>query len=368
MHIECRRESLVQTLTHLGRLVGKNLTLPLLATILFEAEKDNLTLRATNLDVGAEVTIPVKVLTPGRLAVPVVLLNNFLNSVTGVDKITLEAKGGNLSITTGRHRTTLKCLSADDFPTLPRGEADQSVHISGPLFSLGIKAVGYAASPSEMKPEIASVYVYSDVGDIVFVATDSFRLAEKRLPFHQKSGEEFSKMLLPVKNALLLANLLEEKEETLLFGATKNQLTIASETLYASSRIIEGVFPDYQQIMPKKKTTEAVVLKEDFLGAMKIASLFAEKFFQVRLVVDPTAKKLTVHAEGEATGVHESDLDATLEGEALEMSFNARYILDAFSSLKEDSLTLSFGGKGRPMVIRGVGDNSFTYLAMPLNR
>lgn len=368
MKLECSREELLRAMGQMGRLVGKNLTLPLLATVLFEAEGKNLTLRATNLDIGAEITLAAKVASPGRLAVPAGLLNNFLGGVAGTEMVTLEERGGNLAINTGRHKTTIKGLPADDFPTLPRGEAESTAHLSGPFFSSGIRAVVYAASPSEMKPEIASVYVYSDAGDLVFVATDSFRLAEKRLALPKGGEQDLSKILVPAKNALLLAGLLEDKEETLLFGATKNQLTIAGETLYASSRLIEGVFPDYQQIMPKKKTTEVVVLKEDFLGAMKIASLFADKFFQVRLTVEPEAKVLRVHAEGEATGVHETDLDATLEGEAIEMSFNARYILDAFSSISEDSLTLSFSGKGKPMVIRGVGDNSFTYLAMPLNR
>jgi len=350
----------------ISRLVGKNLTLPILSTVLFETIDDRLVLRATNLDIGAEISIKAKITEGGKIALPAQIIGNFLSGVGGGDEVQISIDNGNLKVTTGKHKTTIKGMPHDDFPNLPQKEGDETATIPGNQISLGIKAVLYAASQSDIKPEIASVYMYGDTGDIVFVATDSFRLAEKRI--HLDKKQEFPKLIVPIRNASEISRLLEDYGENVLFGVTKNQLTIAGDDLYIVSRVVEGVFPDYLQIMPSGKTTEVVVLKEDFLGAIKTASLFADKFFQVKVSIDPTNAKFAVSSEGDLTGAHESNLDATLEGEPIEMSFNARYVLDSMTTIKEDSLVLTFNGKNKPMVIRGVGDNNFTYLAMPLNR
>jgi len=366
MKVECLKEKLMKAALTVSRLVGKNMSLPILSAILMEAKNDSLLLRATNLDIGAEFVVNAKIKEGGSIAVPAQLLVNFLSNSSG-ENIEIEAVNGNLVIGTGRNKATIKGFATDDYPTLPKNEDGVETKISAGVVATGIKSVVYAASLSEMKPEISSVYIYKDAEELVFVATDSFRLAEKRVVVGR--GQEFSKVLIPQRNAMEMARLLEENSsQQVTLNTSKNQLGIIGENFYAVSRLVEGVFPDYQQIMPKAKTTEVVVLKEDFLGALKVASLFTDKFLQIKLKIDPVTALFSVHAEGEATGVQDTSLDATLEGEAIEMSFNARYVLDAFNSLTEDSITLAFNGKGRPMIIKGIGNASFTYLAMPLNR
>jgi len=136
-----------------------------------------------------------------------------------------------------------------------------------------------------------------------------------------------------------------------------------------TSRIIDGVFPDYRQIIPKGCTTEAVILKQDLINTLKISSVFSDSFNQVHFVLDPKKKLFSTETKNNDVGENRSELDAALSGEPIEVNFNCKYISDSFQSIDADSLSLQFNGKNKPLVIRSVsGDQSFLYLVMPMNR
>jgi DNA polymerase-3 subunit beta len=363
MKAECTKDALKSGIQQAERMTGKNLALPVLSGIFISAEGNTITLRATNLDLGIEIRIPAIITEKGTAVVPGNILSGILSAVYD-GKIKFETTNENLTISTLNTNSVVKCLPSDDFPTLPTLSDAQSFVIPTQKFIDGVKSVWYGASVSDMKPEIASVYIYPENEDVVFAATDSFRLAEKRVGV--KKNTQFSHILVPYKNMIEILRVFEGLDGDLDVNFNKNQISFSSGSIFVTSRMIDGVFPDYRQIIPKEHTTEAVMLKQDVINGLKMTNLFADKFNRVDIRVDPTKKLFEVEAKNSILGENTTKIDAAISGKEISCGFNQKYIIDCFQAIKHESVTFRFSGVGRPLVIQGVGDNSFVYLVMPL--
>lgn len=367
MKIECIKEKLKNGVLSAEKMTGKNLSLAVLGAVMIEAGKSGVLIKATNLDLGVELSVPAKVEKEGSMAVSGAVLGNFLSAVGDEHAIKLESVNENLAITSDHHSTILNSFPTTDFPTIPRVSDGEVIEISAPVLVNMLKAVVYAASVSEMKPEIASVYLYGEGTSLVSVATDSFRLAEKKVDLGGKGGIS-GMMLLPFRNTLEVIRVLDGVGEDVTVRFNKNQVSFEAPGIYLTSRLVSGVFPNYRQIVPTSKKTSIVVTKKDFGNALKLAQIFSDKFNQVQMKVVPGDRLFEVGSKNTDTGENTTKLDATLDGEEISMNFNAKYILDCFQSIPEDSFSIEFNGAGRPMVIRGLGNGSFLYLVMPMNR
>lgn len=365
MKLECIKDKLRDAVLKTDRVTGKNLTLPVLGSILIIAEGKSIKLRATNLDLGIEFEIPAKIEKNGAVAVPGSVIGNFLNNIPDKN-IKLESKDGNLIIKGDNSSILIKCHNYEDFPTIPLITDSSNFSIPLSKFTEGIKSVAYSASLSDIKPEISSVYIYPDDQYLIFVATDSFRLAEKKINI--KNNKDFQGVILPLRNSLEIIKIFDGATEDAKIIFNKNQIAIISDGIYLTSRIIDGIFPDYKQIVPKTFKTEAVALKQDVINSLKISNIFSDKFNQINLAIDPAKKVFNILSKNPDIGESEIGVDASLSGDDVEISFNHKYITDCFQSINKDSVSFSLNGKDKPMVINGIGDNSFTYLVMPLNR
>lgn len=365
MKVESKKEKLEYAITLTERITGKDLTLPVLKCVLLTAQDNTLTVRATNLDLGVEVTLPVKVEEPGTIAVPADVLRRYLSLLSDDFTVTLDTDETVLSVNTPQSDTQIKTLPHDEYPSIPHIK-EETFSIKPDTLISGLRSVWYAASPSSMKPELASVYVYTENGELRFVATDSFRLAEKCIP-----GEgfgSFESVLIPHKNVSEVVRLLENVESDVSVGITENQIAFSSDDIYVTSRIVDGSFPDYKQIIPDELPTNVVVLKRDFLDSLKLSHIFSDKFNKVTLVIPKEdGEYFSIRTENADVGENISRVDASITGDEMEASFNYNYISDAFQSLITDSVSLELG-EGKPMVIRGVSDPSFMYLVMPMNK
>ena len=365
MKIECSVEKLKNAISQAERVTGKNLTLPILSSILMIASGKSLKLRATNLSLGIEVEIPAKVEMEGVAAIRGDVVSTLFGALQSGDQVVVELINDNLSVVTKHNRSLIKNYSHEDFPTIPIVNG-QSFVMPAKKVVEGIRSVSYSSAISDIKPEISSIYIYPDGEDIVFVATDAFRLAEKRIKI--KKIEDFQGILIPFKNVAEIIRLLGDHDGDVTVSFTKNQLSFTFPGVYITSRIIDGIFPDYKQIMPKGHETEVIVLKQDLLNALKLSNIFSDKFNQITLFVDPANKVFSVRSKNADVGENETNVLASQKGEAVEINLNHRYFLDCFSSVSADSVVIHFNGVSKPMIVKGLSDNSFTYLVMPINR
>lgn len=365
MRLECDIEKLKNAINQAERVTSKNLTLPILNSILLIASGKSLKLRSTNLSLGLEIEIAAKIEKEGVAAVSGSVLSGVFSNMPLNEKVNIESADGNILVRTKKSRIKLKGGQPEDFPTIPI--------VSGKTFEIeskklidGIKSVYYSSSLSDIKPEISSVYIHQDNDNLMFVSTDSFRLAEKKIKI--KDLEEIGGIIIPFKNVPEILRVFGDFLGLLKVCFNKNQISFSSDNIYLTSRIIDGVFPDYRQIIPKNPKTEATLLKQDLLNALKLSNIFSDKFNQVNLSINPKEKIFELSSQNNDIGENKTSLDAVLEGESVLLSFNYKYFLDCFQSLNTDSLTIKIIDSAHPILVSPVSDSSFTYLIMPMNR
>ncbi len=348
-----------------ARFAERKPNLPVLGCVLIVAEGSRLTLRATNLECGVEIVLPAKVAAEGIAAVPAAVLAGFLGNARG-KTVSVHLAGEVFKVETERANASIKTLSHGDFPILPRVSAERSFKIKSSDMVRAIRSVAYCASLSAIKPELQSVLLYGEGGKLTAVATDSFRLAEKTVPL--RAGGSVPELLLPARNAAELMRILEGVATEVEFYYNDNQLSVQTDGVYYTSRLLDGAFPNYRQILPKSFSTEAVVLREDMATALKSLSIFADKFAQVSLSIEPSKKSVFLSSRNPDVGEQISTVKATVEGDSVAVSFNGRYLADSLQSVSGDSVRLHSNGPGKAMLIKDAGDESFLYLAMPMNR
>src|SRR3989344_1993551 len=367
MKLSIVKEKILNAVVIAERIIGKKESLPILACVLIDAEKE-LSIRATNLEAGIEVRIPCEVSDGGRIAVPAGVLSQTLRSIGG-DKVLFKTDEKNLVVESRGTRTLIKAIPHEEFPVLPgSAELDKGVTMSREALVHGLQAVSYAASPSMIRPELGSIYVSLTESGLTCVATDSFRLAEKKI-LRTEKGKKGSEILIPLKHALEIIHILEHSEaENLSLSADESQLVVSADGVRYVSRVIDGTFPNYTEILPKSFSAEATVLKNDFAEMLKKARVFSGGDQHVGLHVYPKQKVFTATAQSADVGEMSDSIDAAVSGEDIDINFHIGYLADCLPSVKSDSVTLFFSGAGKPLVIRGVSDASFMCLVMPLNR
>src|SRR3989344_4957371 len=368
MRIECVQEKLKWSVSIAEKISGKHMTLPVLSCLFFEASKNNtITIKSTNLDLGIEIIISAKVEEEGTVAIPSATLSSFVNGLSDSEKsVKMVLDQGNLKINTPKSSGIIKTLPSDDFPSIPHVQSGNTFSLNAVDFVKGLKSVWYSSSVSSVKPELSSVYIYCEDEFVIFVATDSFRLAEKKVKI--KKSKDFGQILIPHKNIPEILRVLENVNGEAEVELDKNQISFRYDGVYLVSRVIDGTFPDYKQIIPKKSVTEAVILKQDLVNALKLSNIFSDKFNQTNIKISPENKKCEIKTKNNDIGENITALDAVVTGEPIDINFNYKYIIDCFQSIDSDSVTLTFNGMHSPLVIIPVTDKTFRYIVMPMNR
>jgi DNA polymerase-3 subunit beta len=365
MKLECGIEKLKNAVLQAERITGKNLTLPILNSILLIASGKSLKLRSTNLSLGLEIEILAKIEKEGVVAVSGSVLAGVFSNISQNETISLEGIDGNILIKTKKNKIKLKGELIEDFPTIPVVEGN-TFEIESKKLIDGIKSVYYSSSVSDIKPEISSVFIYKEGGELVFVSTDSFRLAEKKIKM--KEIEDIEGIIIPFKNIPEILRVFGDFLGMVRVCFNKNQISFSLDNTYLTSRVIDGIFPDYRQIIPTEFKTEATLLKQDLLNALKLSNIFSDKFNQINLTINPKEKIFELSSQNNDVGENKTFVEAVLEGEPAELSFNYKYFLDCLQAINTDSLTVKIVDASRPIVVSPVSDSSFTYLIMPMNR
>ena len=346
------------------RVTGKNLTLPILNNVLLIAEDNNLKLKATNLEIGVEVVLPAKVLKKGKISVSAQTLHNFISNLYSDDQVTIESDGYNLSIVTKNTSTVIKGQPTEDFPTFPVIQNKNEFSISSQDLFFGLKSVWYAASISHIKPEISSVFMTQKNKEIKFVATDSFRLAEKKIPFSLGVAPD---TLIPYKSVIEIIRILDGKTGKAIIVADKDQLSLKIDSVTFISRLVDGIFPDYEQIIPKNITTDVIIDKQVFVNSLKSAGIFLNKLNELSILSGEDNKTIIIKTSNTELGEHVAKIQVQKTGEDFNMVFNYKYVFDCLQYIPSEKVLLRFSGAGKPLIITGSDNSTFLYLVMSIH-
>lgn len=343
----------------------KNGTLPVLSSILILANEEGIKMRATNLEVGIDLKIEGEVKSHGVVAIPATLLQQIASSFTNEGSVVLEHIGDNITLTGSTGKSSIKTIPYDDFPSIPFPENPKNrIILPGVLLRNLFTSISSCASLSTVRPELASILLSIEGSILTAVATDSFRLAEKKIPLSHKGTQ--GKFLIPAKNALEIAQALPDDDIIVSFD--ENQCAFVGNTGMFVSRLTNATYPDYRQIIPKESIVEALVLRKDFEAALKRTTIFSDAFQKIRIRFDPKKNTFSLFAKNIDIGESLETLSSQIEGGSLELSFNYRYLSAILSLTGAESLSFVAVGIGRPLIIKGVGDPSLLYLVSPMNQ
>lgn len=343
----------------------KSGTLPALSTILIIASDDSIKMRATNLETGIDLKLDGEIKSNGVVAIPATLLQQIASSFTNEGRLVLEHTGDIITMASGMGKSSIKTVPYDDFPSIPFPENPKNrIVIPGVLLRSVFTSIASCASSSTVRPELASLYLSIEGSVLTAVATDSFRLAEKKVPLSNKGTQ--GKFLIPAKNALEIAQALPDDDIIVSFD--EHQCAFVGNMGMIVSRLTNATYPDYRQIIPKESIVEAVVLRKDFEVALKRTTIFSDSFQKIRISFDPKKKILSLFARNTDVGESLETLSAQVSGSSLDLSFNHRYLAAVFALTGAESLSLVASGVGRPLIIKGVGDTSLLYLVSPMNQ
>jgi len=367
------QEKLKEGLNVVERVSLKSLTLPILNNILISTEKNFFNLSATDLETGINWWTLTKIEKEGKITIPSYLFSNFISLLPN-KKINLEVKNNTLFIECENYKTQIKGLSADEFPIIPKISKEESISIESFPLCQSLNQITDIVLPSTTRPEISGVYFSFQKNLITIAATDSFRLGEKKIFLKDNSSlkKEYS-LILPQKTAKEIVNVFGEKKGELKMYFSPNQIMfeyLMSETPHPQiqlvSRLIEGEYPNYQEIIPKKHTTQLRLDRNEFLNQIKTASLFSGKINEVKIKVEPKEKKIEIFSQSPEIGEYQSSVPGKIKGEPVKISFNHRFLLDGLLNIKSSEILFELSGDSGPGVLKPVGDETYIYVVMPI--
>lgn len=343
----------------------KTTTLPVLSSILIVAGDEGIKMRATNLETGIDLKLEGEVISHGVVAIPAILLQQIATSLTQEGKISLEHIGDIISLKSGMGKSSIKTIPYDDFPSIPFPENPKNrIVLSGVLLKNLFNSISSCASTSTIRPELSSLYLSIEGGLLTAVATDSFRLTEKKIPLSNKGTQ--GKFLIPAKNALDIAQALPDEDIILSFD--DHQCAFVGNTGMIVSRLTNAIYPDYRQIIPKESVVEAIILRKDFEAGLKRTTIFSDSFQKIRIGFNQKKNIFSFFAKNTEVGESSETFPAQISGSDIELSFNHRYLSTIFSLTTAESLSITAAGIGRPLIIKGVNDPSLLYLVSPMNQ
>jgi DNA polymerase-3 subunit beta len=378
MKITILKDKLKEGIGIIEKISAKSISLPILNNVLFTTEKNFLNLAATDLEMGIKWWTLAKTEKEGQVAVPSKILSSLVNFLPN-KSVNLQSKGFDLEIECDNRKTVIKGVNPEDFPIIPKVADEEKIEVPARSFCKGLASVVDIASFSSTKPEISGVYFLFQKNMIIMAATDSFRLGERKIYLDSPSGpdKEYS-LILPQKAAREIINIFGEKEDSLTICFSPNQIlfeTTSSETRHANiqltSRLVEGDYPNYQEIIPKKHETSINLPLDDFINQIKLASLFSGKINEIKLKIDAAKDQVNFLSQNAEVGEYQSFLAGKVEGKPCEISFNHRFLLEGLLNInlqqqKKPEVVLELSGPEKPAVLRMKGEENYLYLVMPI--
>lgn len=368
MKLICTQENLNFGLSLVSHLATRSTNLPILNNVLLKAEKNELKLITTNLEIGIKLNVRGKIEKEGTFTVNAKLLTDYINLLPK-ENITIELEETTLNLKCQNYQTQIKGLEASEFPLLPEVEKKQQLTLKTDDLKNALSRVAFCAALDEARPEISGVLFKINEQQLIITATDSYRLAEMKLTIVD-SKTPINQFIVPLKTVNELQRILfSQQDKNLNIYFNENQVLFEVDNVELISRLIEGQYPDYEQIIPQQYKTKGKIKVADFIQAVKSASLFCKPGINdVKLTLIPSKGELVVLSSNANLGENITNLNMEIEGEENEIVFNYRFLLDGLNNLNQENLTFEITNNSIPGVFRPVGEEEYLYIIMPIRQ
>jgi DNA polymerase III subunit beta len=374
MKVNVLQESLARGLSIVSRAVSPRSTLPVLSNVLVASDEGRLRLSATNLELGITCWIGAKIEEEGSTTVPA---RTFLDLVGTLPQeqvsLSLATATQTLNVRCGASNTDIKCIDAQEFPPLPVPDMEGAILLNVADFKDMISQVVFAASADEARPVLMGVLVVVDKDTITMAAADGFRLSVRKGTLSQSVPQPFT-AIIPARALGELARVASDGNETISMVMPKGrgQVIFRMKEVEVVSQLIDGTFPDYQQIIPRSYKSRTILSTPALLKACKQAEIFAREGSNVARLDIKSAGDLEpgaveISAQSEETGSNETIVAATIEGVGLLIAFNVKYMREVLEVVKSPNVALETSAANAPGVVRPVGDDNFLHVIMPMH-
>jgi DNA polymerase-3 subunit beta len=373
MFVSVMQEQLARGLNIVTKAVDSRPTLPVLANVLLSTEDARLKLAATNLELTIVSYIGAKVNQGGGITLPAKTLSELVSNLSPerVD-MQLDTATQTVRVVCGMTRSDIKGISANEFPPIPE-EMDPDVLIPGKVLRDMINQTAFAAAKDDARPILTGLYTQFDGPMLTMAAADGYRLSVRTAKIDQALAKN-RELVIPVRSMLEVARIIGDDEDPvgITLPGKRDLVMFYIKNTIVASQVLEGKFPDFAAIIPRSYTTSTVVYTDDLLRACKRAEIFArDSAYSARVYVRPPANpnepgEVMVLGKSAERGDNEGMVDASVEGEPLETSFNIRYLIDALSVIDNERVVLQSNGSAHPGVVRPEGSDNFIYVLMPM--
>jgi DNA polymerase-3 subunit beta len=371
MKVSCSQEDLSKGLAVVGRAVATRAVLPITNNVLIATEGSQLKLAATNLEIAITCWIGATIEEEGTITIPARLVTDFVNSLpSGRIDMILSPRSQSLELRCARYEAHVSGLDPADFPPIPKIAEGVTVKVKAEELRMAINQVVFAAASEESRPVLTGVHAEFDGDQLTLAAADGFRLAVRKLSLDTPVDEKIS-VIIPARSLAELNRLITDQQEPveLTINPKKSQTVFRLRNAEMVSQLIQGTFPNYEQLIPQAYSTRAVVKLSEFLMATRSASIFARDGSGiVRLQIMPKdgKGKIAISARAEEVGDNLGEVDAVVEGEEAKVAFNSKYLMDVLGVLTEEEVALEATTSSSPGVIRPVGKDNYIHVVMPM--
>lgn len=367
MKFNCTQENLQRGLSIVNHLAGKNTTLPILNNVLLKAENGILELSTTNLEVGVKCIVRGKVETEGAFTVQARLLSDYVNLLPS-ETVELQLDDQELKVSCQSYKTKIKGMTAEDFPLIASVDAKGSFQAPVQDFRNALAKVLFSVAIDETRPEISGVFFQLKKEGLVLAATDSFRLAEYILPLKETTSKD-TNFIVPFRTLQELSRIMSDtdEKEQITVSWTENQVSFEFDGIELISRLIEGQYPDYTQIIPSNFKTEFVVETKACLQLVKSAALFCRAGINdVHFDIDTSKGELKIKSANSQLGENQGVIQTEASGDTNDIVFNYRYVLDGLQNMNASKVRIKLIDKHNPGLFIPEGEKGYTYIIMPI--
>jgi DNA polymerase-3 subunit beta len=380
MKLTCTQENFKKAIYSTERVVGKQITLPILENILLETDNGMLKIAATNLEIGVFLKIGAKIEEEGTITVPARLLSNFVNNLPSVSTVSLTVIDQTLHIESGASKAQIKGLQAQDFPIIPEMEGEFLFSLPAQEMKEAIPRLTTCVSLDSTRPELTGLNVVLDRLEVRLAATDSFRLAEAVVTLIKDNPQAYdlftektASIIVPLNTVSEVFRVINPDTQEIKVGIEESQIFFQIDNVRIVSRLINGKYPPYQQIIPETFATRVLLEKDTAARAVKIAGIFTHsKAGEDKFTVNADEKEVFVQSRAEEVGENKTILNAQIDGPSQEALFNPRYMTDGLQAIGTSHFVLLMNSGSSPAVLRMVqGEKkeevlSYTYIIMPI--